>query len=587
MTANLTLTYGSLVLTSSPYMVEYGMDTGAPANEADPQPFLLQDGEQVLSSRSSNRTLTFNVLIEASSLSALATYEANLVAETERVQNTLTVDWGDSSPAAVYEVFRASVALVRDDSWELARMRRYSVTVQALPFPRSSAQFTSVGTAPGGATTTTLDTMGATTGWTGLIDGVPATVTNTVGPPTTNSVSATVSGYVAHSFVLRKTFAATTSTTNRLVVDWKLTGVGGGYVGLSADGDGVSLPKYAEGPSPTSGYTRTWFTVAASSLAATTFTLQTQYATAGTKTFAIDNVAVTNVAPSFGTGRQQIRSVTVPGAVRTQASLAIESATSALGDGTIVYVYPGGTATAGYSPSLRQFRSSGNSVSTDATKVSGSTEPLNGSAVQFDIPIGLFPQGMYLLVGRVSTAGTPTITYQAKTIIGGTSVAFFSYTKTLAATSGYQNVVIGRLNLPTVDLDAGAAAAAVTMSLTVQASSATTYDEMWLFGTSFGQLTMLDCGTGSGAVGGAARRLWLEPASVSTPRPTIRMGYSADRSDSYYPPSLMTAGSQVGYCWQAPILNPPQVNVLTVTPNATDAAVSLSGYARWHTSPAS
>jgi hypothetical protein len=118
------------------------------------------------------------------------------------------------------------------------------------------------------------------------------------------------------------------------------------------------------------------------------------------------------------------------------------------------------------------------------------------------------------------------------------------------------------------------------MYLILSASSTCTYDEFWLFNETIGQLIAVDCGTGAGSVGGTSRRLFIEPATVDTPRPTIRVGHNADRSDSHYPDRAVTS-------WEQPIFTPDQVNVLAVTPNATDAAVSLSGYARWHTNPAS
>jgi hypothetical protein len=557
----------------------------------------LQDGAVVVTQGHDNREVNVRVRFYGDNLAALAVQEAALFGELEK-PNTLTWTPDGGQPASVFVVVTSSL-LQNDESMvgevQSKPWRTYSVRLLCEAFTRSVSPFTSVGVAPGGATTTTLDTCGATTGWTATVDGVAGTVTSAAGPPTTIAVSsAAVIG--SHTLTLQKTFAATTSTTNLLVVDWlPVPAVG---ASLTATGDGTNLPLFAEAASPTSGYTRTWFKVAAASLAVTKFTMAstgsdlTSPDASAARTLRIDNVAVTDVQPVTGTNRQQYRSLIVPGSARTRGSLAIESATAALGDGTLVYVYPKDGSTTGYSPSLRQFRLSGNTVTTDAALVSGASEPLNGSPVIFSVPIGLFPRGSYLLVGRLATSGggTPFVGYQYATRFGGTFIdASPALGRTITTTTAYQTSAIARLQLPSVDLDPAAQSAGAVMYLAVQTTvGAATYDEFWLFNTTIGQLTWVDCGTGAGAVGGSSRRLYLEPATVTTPRPLVRVGHSADRSDSHYPVSLV-GGVTVSNVrsWQSPEFKPSQVNVLAVTPNATDAVITLGGYAHWHTNPAS
>lgn len=547
----------------------------------------LQDGSISIARGYDNRTVTIRVKLRAPTAAALGAAEAALHAEL-RKPNTLT--WTPSSgPAAVFVVVNSSMDPVEDDTSDLTETRasypwrRYDLRLTCEATVRSLNPFTSVGTAPGGATTTNLDACAATTGWTGFADGASATVTNSAGPPTNNSVSLTSGPGGGHSLEMQKTFAATTSTTNLLMVDWQTTP--GDVRSLTAIGDGAPLLKFAEGASPTVGYTRTWFKVGATTLAV--LRLTAGFSPSGstlTRTLRIDNVAVTNVAPISGTNRQQLRAVTVPGSARTPGSLSVESATAALGDDVMVYVYPPDSQTNGYSPPLRQFRSSGNTVTPDSAQVSGNTEPLTGSPVVFQIPVGQLPRGSYLLMGRLATSGggTPTISYAVRTVfdLGITPVAF-SGSRTITTTAAYQVFALGRLFLPATDLGPLAGmVAGVVASLTISASSTCTYDEFWLYNTTIGQLIWVDCGTGSGAPGRASRRLFIEPATVETPRPTVRVGHSADRSDSFYPGAALKS-------WQFPQFKPSQANVLAVTPNATDAVVSLSGYARWHTNPGS
>jgi hypothetical protein len=568
------LTYGALDLTAFPYAIEFGFEAGAPQNVSEALALLLQDGEVEISTRASNRTMQFNVLIEGGDLGKLADAEAALVLETDKPLNLLTLDPEDFGAATVYETFRAQVALVPDDDMEMAAIRRYSVTVRAYPFARSQTPFVSVGVAPGGSTTTTLDTCGSATGWTGAIDGASATPTYSAGPPTTVGVSAAV-GSGSHTARLEKTYAATTSSTNLLVIDW----LGAPTSVLTATGDGVSLVKYAEGGSPTSGYTRTWFAVAAPTLAIVSLTARANNGLV--VALAVDNVAVTDVAPAYGTSRQQLRTLVVPGSVATQGSLAIESETAALGD-VLSFVYPNTSQTSAYSPPLRRYRISGNAVTPDSAKVSGNSELLNGSVVSFQVPIASCPAGLYLLMGRLATGGggTPTITYSGKTVVGGVTINSVGGSRLITTTTAYQNFALGRLQLPTIDLSADASTAGVVVQIDVQASTGCTYDELWLFNMDLGTLVSVTCGTGAGTLGGSARRLFIEPATVDTPRPTVRMGHNADRSDSRFPVGAISA-------WQAPRFAPDQASAFVVTSNATDAAVDLSGYARWHTYAAS
>lgn len=579
MTAALTLTYGALNLTASPFLVPYGSDTGSPENEVISLTSFIQDGDIELSSRAGNRTIQFDVLIEGASLTALATAEANLVAETEKALNTLTVDWGDGSPAAVYDVFRGQVALVRDDSWEIARMRRYAVTVRALPFPRSLTETVTTALPATGTTTTSLDACSATTGWVGTINGGAATVSTAGGAISITQASPTAGAYV---FTLTKTFAATTTSTKLLVVDWKPS-IGGGA--LTATGDGTALRLMAEGASPTAGYVRSWFYVSASSLAVTrftwTYTPTDIYPLVPSLVLSLDQVSVSDAPPVYGTtGRQQLRTVALSGSARTSGSIALEGSTS-LGQ-TFIYTYPANASTNGYTPSLRQFRTAGASPTSDSAMVSGFRDDISGSGTTMQVPLTLLPKGLYLLIVRLGVTGIApisAITYTQSTVLGSNTLGSVAVTTpTFTPTTTYTPYIMGRISLPTVDVDQFTPA---KLQMNLKCTAGTVYfDEAWLFNTSIGALTWVDCGSGTAAVGGPAKRLFLESPSVGTPRPTLRVGHSADRSDAYYP-----IGSV--HSWQSAQLVPPLLNIMAVTDNATDAVLSARYKAAWHTNPSS
>lgn len=559
-----------------------GTSWGAPVSIEVAVNTFLQDGAIVVTQGHDNREVNVTVRFYGTDLTALNAKEAALFAELEQ-PNTLTWTPGGGQPATVFVVVTSSLAQ-NDESFvgefQARPWRTYSIRLVCEAFPRSLAEVTTASLPATGSTTTLLDACSATTGWTGTVDGGAVSPATSGGAVT---LTASVSGGT-HAFVLQKTFAATTTSTKYLVIDWRPPS-GVRFSSLAATGDGVSLPLLFEGPSPTSGYIRSMFQVAASSLAVTKLSWAGQFQVLGGVTvsavLSIDNVGVSNVNPIFGTGRQQARSLTVSGSARTQGALAVESATAALGD-ALVYVYPSDASTNGYSPPLRQFRAVGNTVTADAAQVSGSTEPVNGvNHISMIVPSGLFPAGSYVLMGRLalSGGGTATVNYNSATAVGGFGVATApTVSVSLTMTTAYSIFALGRLQLPIADTDP-AARNTTTLQLTISTASTCTYDEFWLFNTTIGSLVWVDCGTGAGSVGGFARRLFIEPPTVTTPRPTVRIGHSADRSDAFFPQTLKS--------WQFPEFKPPQVNVFAVTPGATDATVTLRNFPRWHTNPAS
>lgn len=596
MTANLTLTYGSLNLTASPYLLEFGLDTGAPQNINEALAFLLQDGEIELSTRASNRTLTFNVLIEGSTLTALATAEADLIAETERALNTLTVDPGDGAPASVYEVFRGQVTFVRDDNFELGRMRRYTVTVRALPFVRSEDEVVTAATSSGSGsgtvtpTVTSVDTMASATNWTGAWERYDAgTVTSSLtATGTTLRVDATDKGRL-HLWEER-TGAVSLSGTPYIFIDWKWTTTGGRT--LVSPGPMVTLNGQSvktgtvynpvlTGPSPTSGYTRSYFEVPA--WTSIRFTIDISARATGPDvspaTFEVDQFSRADVLPSVGSTRQQVRALAVSGSARTRGAVAIEHTSDSLGD-VIAYFWT--DVGNGYSPSMRQFRTSGGTVTTDTSLVSGARENLVGATAVYAAPVTQFICGLHDVVVRLGGAATTaTVTWTLTTVVNGVDTGpSVTGSRAVTITSAYQIFTLGREDLPTRYVPANSSAQ-VRLSLTATVSSGSTalLDEAWLFNAQAGQLVQASCGTAAPSAGGSSNRMFIRSATTAVPRPTILLGYAADESDAGFPLSVQA--------WQFPELVPPSTNVFTVTTNAQNAAVSLRHYPRWHTHAAS
>lgn len=564
------VTYGTSVIAQ-------GTSRGAPVPIEVAVKSWLQDGSIVVTQGYDNRTVNIRVKLRGPSLTSVSQAEAALFAEIGK-PNTLT--WTPASgPATVFVVVTSSMEESPGDEGDIAEAlatpwRTYNLRLLCEAFTRSVAQVTAQALPTSGSTTTVLDAMAATTGWTGTADGASVTVTNASGA---NSVTLSNAAEGEHALTMQKTFAAPTGTTKLLMVDWKPSHFGGTF---SATGDGVSLPLMAEKVSPTSGYVRSYFYVAASSLAVTVLRWdgKRQDLTPTSFALSVDNVSVTNAYPTVGTGRQLMRSLQVAGSARTIGSLSVESETTALGD-ALIYVFPSTETTFGHSPSLRQFRTSGNTVTANSALISGSSEPLTGSGVVFSIPIGMLPAGSYVLMGRLSasSSGASLLTINAATLFSGKAVGSTTVLTSPVLTTVMTTYALATLQLPNVDVPQ---ATSGLMEVKVTGSVNTpTYDEFWLFNQTIGALVWVDCGTGTPAPGGPDKRIFMEPATPTTPRNTIRVGHSTDRSDAYHPQTLKS--------WDFPMFPAGQVNVLAVTSNATDAVVTLRYYPRWHTNAAS
>jgi hypothetical protein len=335
----------------------------------------------------------------------------------------------------------------------------------------------------------------------------------------------------------------------------------------------VVLGKVAEMAAPGGlGFTRTYFYAPASSTAALALTLQANGAT-----LYINNIDRTNASP--GSGKQRLRGFDIDGTTRTPGAISIEHESSALGD-VLAYFWPDdGT---GYTPPMRQYLSSGPVDISAPDLVSGLRTNINYAGVVFQVPAAKCPRDTYTLYARLGVnSGTldANVVWSATTRMNGVDLGpTIAGTQLVPLSTTYKIVALGRVELPTRDIVANAATGVVEVSLSVPGAPSAYLDEAWLIG-SRGSEVLVSCGTETPSAGGPSNRLFLEPPSVLTPRPLIRRGYAADRSDSFYPP---TVGA-----WKFPEFIPPRVNVMIVTTNAVDASASFRNFPRWHTSAAS
>jgi hypothetical protein len=579
---------GSLDLTEPPFMVGFGSDVGRPENVAEVIDSMLQDGELVSSTRSSNRTMTLNVYIDESDMLTLAQAEAALIAECDKQRNTFAIDPGDGfGPVTVFDTYRVQPTFVRDDETEAEGLRHYTLSIPAAPFGRSVEEVVTAavgsGEAPPPPTTAVIDAASSTTNWHadgGTLSGSGGTVA--VGPNSWPKI------YYQGTVDM--------TSTPYLIVDWKVeTSVGPKYVRsfsmqyIDAAGASRSLTPIAKGVAAIAGYTRSYYWLPPGVVTKFFFDATAIRPNAGAPdtwatdvTVRIDSLTRTDQPPWVGTARQGARTLQVEGSARTQGALAIEHETSALGR-VLAYTWPDDGS--GYLPPLVSRWVSGTAATIDTSLVSGGYRNID-TAQTFDIPAAQVPEGSYLLLARVrsDTASTQSITYTAQGRMGSTAIGPLvsgAGPVVFGSTGAWQIVVLGRVTLPTVDMSAATSGTVrVTLAATDAAASNIDLDEAWLFNTTVGALTVVDCKTGTPGAGGPSNRLWIETATVDRPLPTLLRGYAADQSDAFY------VGADAA-AWGMHDFTPPTMNVFTVTTNALDAAVTLRHYPRWWTHAAS
>lgn len=280
---------------------------------------------------------------------------------------------------------------------------------------------------------------------------------------------------------------------------------------------------------------------------------------------------VTPTPTSIGTSRQEMHTVTVGGSARTEASLALEDATNSPGR-AVVYSFPDDGR--GYSPPLLQFQQGGVTVA-DTDRVSGSRTTLELSGFTADVPSDTLYDGRHLILGLIQgdTFGPVTVSSQVScyvdSVLVRTEPKYFTTVPFSVIDPDYQWVLFGVTQLPLVDVrDQANSVTRVVLKHEADGSGVTvTLDEALLVNMSVGALTQVDM---------VAKRLFIEPSTVETPRPRLLQGNDADRADAYYPGVSVKA-------WGQHMLEPGSNKILTVAPGPTGAALTASWFDRWHT----
>jgi hypothetical protein len=572
---------------SGPYTIkalgtDSGTTFGSPEAIVGRLRSLLQYGSIAYHEGVENRLPAVAVIVGGPDAGAVAEAEAALMAELYR-PNTLTHTAADGYGAAtVFDVYTSSLEPVPDDLLETVRSEVvYMIRFECAPYVHSEGITETPALAASGTTTTSVDAMSAATNWTAAANGAAVTPVSAGGALTATSASldATV------AVTLTRTATIDTSATKYLVIDWKV-GAGVNLLSFTATADNVALTKVASGPSPTAGYTRTTFYVAAASVAAVTFTATTNSPHPGfrptvARSLTLDQLSRSDVRPTLGSAKQQIRTIDVGGSAPTTGSLSVEHATSALGD-VIVYTYPDDDGQ--YAPPCRNYRVPGGPTpSADAAAISGYVDIIDTASV-FDVPVAATPDGEYLVVPRIGRhdgfEGTHTVNWSWAAYLNGVAIPnsggdIAAYTALFGDLDFHR---FGVVHLPLIDTAPHGTAVTRFSFVSANPGSDNIYfDDLLLFNMTTGRLTQVSCGTAAPSAGGASNRLWIEsPSLANGGLGRYLRGYADDQSDAFSAyPTMETPGVHE--------FEPPRIKVYTVTTNPTTAAdVAFAHRHAWH-----
>lgn len=524
----------------------------------------MTDGAIASTQGYENREPSFKVIISADTSVALAAGEAALI---EAAIAATALAWVSPegtivAPTTVFELWTVHLDHEFDLDQENRLSRGYTVNCTAKPWARSENLTLAAANPTAGAPTTVLiDACASTTGWTG----VPSAPTTSGGAVKETAVIVGGVGSVLVPGLTRAGSVTGFGATPFLQLNMAATG--GTVLEWIVKVDGLTCTKVAQiGPV-------SYWTLPGGKTSFTSLNIQVAVKAtrnSGNVVLSVADVSQTDTIGGIGSHKQLIRNLAVGGSVPTAGSIAI-AAPSATPLGTcLVYTCPDDGS--GYTPPLRQFRTSGNTVTADATCVSGNHEAFvtagaSAGTITFTIPPPLLPEASYVVVGRLIPSATQTVSITLQT-------AFQSVTGKLSAVTTIPFWgVIGVLSLPPLSLPPESQIATV---VTVSATSTTgnvLLDELYLLDVTHGAFSLVLAAATNHTM------LWIDAPDVNPAknRPAIYIGTQADRSDaiSLQLLQLLSMGAHE--------LDPGGTIMLTVTDAEDDATANVSFYHRWHT----
>lgn len=597
------LTFGSLDLTDYPYGLEFGKDFGGPEMVYATLSSQLADGEIVSGYRTSNRTLTFTVVVDGADFVSLAEAEAALVAECDAAGNTLTFDPGDGIGAAtVFDTFRASVRPLYNDDTDVALTKRFTLTIPALPYGRSVDKVTDSAAAAPSGSGSILYAAESTAGWSAYAGpATTAAVDSSIYHDGTGSVAVPAGTYgltvddptlgaSANAVSLDQVtgLSLSTSTGGYMSVlvrtDWTTSypGFTSGLTGLKVNyGAGWVDTSFVASESYSDGFVRyVWPVAAGLTVTGLRFAVQqAQYGYASTvPKVRYDSVSL---ATSATTDNQIVKSIAVEGSVRAPGSIhvAAPSDSVALGNVLVATVHES-EVMAGFRPDMRRWVTAG-STTVDASALGGSyyTPPASyGSSVQFEAPALIFCPGNYAVVMLVKlTASTPvTVGVETQLAFSSTATGSASSVDTVATASatGWALVPVGTVRIPAVSNPTSAA------KIRIRPKGNIPMAELYLIPEA-ADFTIASCGTGTVSASAASSHLWVDSPDAANPMGAWWRGPSADQANRRRL-SLVSELPRPG----RHSFKPGNVLCWCLSTGASGPVVTLEHYPHWHSNAA-
>jgi len=540
---------------------------------------LLADGDLTRITRFGNREVSLRVEVNGPDLQSVALGEAALRRELGK-SNVLT--WlppDDVAAPTAFEVLTSSMSQVFDDLDELRRKRVFDVTLTCAPFARSVDLTTVEPLTVEDSALTVVDDCSTGTGWTATRDSASIPVNVNFWDPSSVGVGELTPEVEApETWTLTRAGSIDFADSPYLVVTARTTAFVPNliaYAGTAADVGTPSadaLPLLAARMIP-GGHTEYTFLTDGGTIAALTL-IHRSPAGVPWQVLVAYEVAKTGTPPGE-THRQMTRVIETGGTERTPASIHVTSAngTDTIG-AAIVHSCPEDGS--GYSPPLRRWRATGNTVTTDSNALSGATEPIHPETFRADVPIASLPAGGYLIMGRfkASVAGTYPITWGVSSVFPPSFTGEGAYGSetdvTFFANNSWQYAPLAVVTLPTIR---GAGEVRIAVVYNGGEAVTITVDELWAFRVDD------DCALTVLSNANPFVHLWLDSADTASHVPTVSIGTSDDRSDAHHPASsLLAMGTH--------ILHPEGTAVFTAA--YTDyPETSATFYRRWHSNAAS
>lgn len=606
--------YGDLDLTDAPFMVEFGLDLGNAQAVTAVIDSLLTDGELISSERDSNREISLTVLVEGADLAELADAEALLVAEARKQRNKLTVEPGDDlGPATVFDTFRAQVEWQRDDDFERSNLRRFVLTIPALPFSRSAEPIVDDADTPPSDGGTLLNNCESTTGWSqwrspfvGSGVGTEYAVDSTVFTEGAGSIRTkpwyqyNYTSSVTYGFADRITgMSWSTGTGGYLAISIKgsqndvvFTGDVAGATGLymtTAELGEQAVDFIATGRDANGFVRYVWPVDAGLTVTGLRFYLFQETNGAQARVY-YDDIRLLDSAT---TDKQIVKQLTVQGSARTTGSLLVAAPADEVALGRVLAITaPTDAIPAGYTPDGRRWIVQGTTTAdADAPSgsylsgVSSSFSSAAGTPI-FEPPASLFTPGPYVAVisGEPQTT-TPTVGVQARLRVAGTDSGELSTAQqTLAGvtTGQYGFFPVGTVFLPPTPVlnpDADMKVRLLFAATNFRLDNVFLIPAWQVGGRSVADFSIIDCGSGTVSPSAASSHLWIDSPSANQPQGGYWRGPDATKvlARSAWPdadkPGLHA-------------FEPGSITVFVVSTDAQGPRVELTYYPAWHGSAA-